>query len=300
MAALHRRELALWLAAVVALSPVLADLVATMGAVDGSPSVLLPPCLMALHCLRTRAQRAAPRPAGFALIVAGIALELLGLASGTWSLARLALPPVTVGVALLAGRPAPVVAALSLWMIPPPSALLAEVSPALESLVAALASLPFRATGFELAVGGPLIETPSARLGLSAFHSGVPLALLLTQLGWYAAVRSGRSWRPAAVRAASAAVLAAPLQVAGAAISVGLLIAGEPRLAQLWLDYGLAISVGAASLLRVEAAAAAPGRPSPPGPAPRPPSAPPDPHEGPLAEPEAAGSRLAAQPRDSA
>jgi hypothetical protein len=254
------RELALWLAAAAALSPVLLELAQSLGASDGSPRILLAPALFALLAWRLRWPREEPRPSGVAWIALGLALEILGLLSDTGSLARLGLPPVVIGVAVLAGRPPPTAAALSLWMVPPPTALLVEGSPWLESWLAALASLPFRALGFAVEAAGPVLRTPSARFEFTAFHTGIPLAILLAELGWYAGLRAGATLPGLVRRAIACAALAPGLQLLGAGLVVALLVAGHPKAARLWLDAGLALAVGAVGLAWVESRA--PGRPA--------------------------------------
>jgi hypothetical protein len=253
-----RREVGLWLAAGAALSPVLVDLARSLREVDASPSILLAPCLLALHGLRTGWPRRAPDARGLILVALGLGLEILGLVSGTGSLARLGLPSVFVGVALLAGRPAAPVAALSLFAVPPPTVVLVQGSPGLESWIAGLASLPFRALGAPLEAGGPLLRAPSGRIELTAFHTGIPLAILLAELGWYAGLRRGAAAFPSlAGRALLCAAAAPALQIAGVALAIGLLLLGPARLARLWLDYGLGLAIAGASIARIERRAAA-------------------------------------------
>lgn len=247
-----RGEVALWLAAAIALSPVLIELAQSLRAVDGSPSILLAPGLMALHAFRVGWPRGKPRAIGVALVAVGLALEIVGLLADTGSLARLGLPPTVVGIALLAGRPAFAVAALSLWIVPPPTAVFVQASPWLESRVAELASLPFRRFGFPIEATGPLIRAPSGTLELIGSHTGISIAILLAELGWYAGVRAERRL-PSLVSRALLWMTAAPVvQVLAATLAVGCLAAGYPRAARQWLDYGIGIAVGVASIAWVE------------------------------------------------
>jgi hypothetical protein len=193
-----------------------------------------------------------PRRGGLALVGAGLLVQTLGLLAEIDSLARLGLPAMVVGVGLAAGRPGPPVTALSLWAVPIPTAILAQGSPGLETWIARLASLPFMALGANLEVSGPLLQADSDRLELTFFHGGIPLAVLAAELGWYMALRAGRSLPMLTVRAIVAAGLAPGLQIAAAAVAFALLLSGSGNLARCWLDCGQALLLSAGCIAWAE------------------------------------------------
>jgi hypothetical protein len=196
--------------------------------------------------------RGAPRSAGLALVAAALALELAGILSDIGSLARLGIPCMVMGVALVSGRPAPAAAALSLWLVPPPTLLLVQGSPAAESAVAALASLPFRALGFGVEALGPVLRARSEQMELTANQTGIHLALLLGELGWYAGLRAREAAPRLLARAVLGVVAALPLQLAGVALALAVWLAGSTALARAWLDHGLALALAAAGVAWIE------------------------------------------------
>lgn len=254
------RELARWLAAGAALSPVLLELAGSARELRASPSVLLAPWLFALYALRVGMPRREPRAAGLVLVAAGLALQGVGLASDIGSLARLGLPCVVMGVAAISGRPAASVAALAFWLVPPPTALLVQASPGAEAAIAQLASLPFRALGLAVEALGPVVRTGAERLDLTAYQTGIPLLLLLAELGWYAGLRAGCGAPGLFARALAGAAAALPLQVLAVAAAVALLLAGGAQAARVWLDHGLGLAVAVGGAAWIEWRHASGGR----------------------------------------
>jgi hypothetical protein len=247
-----RREWVLWATAAAAVSPVLVDLMTSLSEIDGSPSVLLPPCLFALYAWREGVSRARPRPIGSLLVAFGLGIQIVGVVAGIDSLARLGLPWVIVGVALLAGRPTFPIAALAFWMVPLPHAVLTQWSPVLESRLAAYAILPLQLLGSDVSAVGRLIRIGSERLEVTAFQGGLTLALLLAQLGWYAALRHHHSLPALVGHAALAAVLSPILQIVSIGLAVLVAMALGSKAGRLWLDYVFPLGLTIAFLAWVE------------------------------------------------
>jgi hypothetical protein len=89
-------------------------------------------------------------------------------------------------------------------------------------------------------------------LELTAFHTGIPLAILLAELAWYAGLRRSAAISTLVWCSLGSAALAPAIQLLGVALAIALLVAGQPRQATLWLDYGLAIAVASVCIAWVE------------------------------------------------
>lgn len=242
-----------WLALGFAFSPVLVDLARAVGSERYGGSLLLAAGLAGFAAARETRPARPGGPGGVALVIAGLALEALGLSGGSDSIARLGLPVSILGLALRDGRPAPATALLALWVVPLPTFVHELASPAAESALAGLAARSAAALGLDAVARGPIVEAGAGgSLRLSSGHGGLHLAAVLAELGWYAGARRGRDPARCAVRAALAATLAAlgqPLAVLGA---VALLATCGPDWASLWLDHGLWIAVTAAGVGGIE------------------------------------------------
>jgi hypothetical protein len=70
----------------------------------------------------------------------GVALEFLGIAAGSWSIARLGLPIGVLGLARLLGAPGLRVAMLSVWLIPIPFFLISAGTPHVEGILTSAVS----------------------------------------------------------------------------------------------------------------------------------------------------------------
>jgi hypothetical protein len=248
----HRRIALLWMAALVAVSPVLSELARSLFEIDGSPSILLAPGLVALLAWRAGLPRGDRHPTGALLAGLGLVLVWAGLFAEIPSLARLGLPAVAVGTALATGWPAFPVALLACWMVPPPTSVLVQFSPWLEAAVAGVAASPLHAMGLAVEPSGPVIRVGAERVELTAFQSGIPMAMLLAELAWYAVLRRGRAFWRGVATAAGCALLALPVQVAVALVAIAVLAAAEPRSARLWLDFGGPLTVAVAGLAWIE------------------------------------------------
>ena len=119
-----------WVALGCAFGPVLVQLADAIPEVPFGWSVLLAPVLMcaaALRCERKTQpgeRKTQPRRSWApVLLIAGLLVELAGLAGGSPGIARLGLPISVVGLSLWTGAPRLMTALLVLWAIPIPGTL---------------------------------------------------------------------------------------------------------------------------------------------------------------------------------
>src|SRR5215468_8822064 len=132
------RRSALWMALAVALSPSLVELVGHwMHEPWSRASAVFVP--LGLLAAATDASPIRPRRGGWLLVVFGLALALFGSVGGAEALGRLSIPLAVIGMACALGRPAPRIAAISLFVVPPPFTIASLASPGAERAVAALA-----------------------------------------------------------------------------------------------------------------------------------------------------------------
>lgn len=233
------------LALVAALSPTLVELGRHLAAEPATRYALLFPLLLvrAAH----REEPATRSRAGYALLVAGLALELLGFAGGMPKLGRPGLPLAVIGLCRALGLASWRTSLLALWIVPVPYGVCGLVSPALELLwYGAASGLVNTAAGAGLALGPSrdfLFEV-TGRAGVLAvrpWESGVPLAVLLAGIAWYAGRLRAAPVGPALRRAAWAAgvglLLQAPIVVATVALLAGghVAAAGAVRDHAFWL-----------------------------------------------------------------
>ena len=88
-----------WLALGVAFSPVLVNLARSVGEYPEQRVTLLAPVLLLLAIRRSGPGRPAGRWDGAVAIAVGVALEMLGIFTRSWSIARLGLPVAALGLA---------------------------------------------------------------------------------------------------------------------------------------------------------------------------------------------------------
>jgi hypothetical protein len=181
-----------------------------------------------------------------------VAIQFVGIASDAAFIGRLGLALAVVGMARWLGSPKLSVALLTFGAIPVPMAIISYTSPALESLWAGAATQFVQFLSGEVSVSGPLFRSAAGRLELMGSDGGLPLLIVLAELGWYSGVRLGLPGRALLGRAALGAVLAAPIQLMGVTIAVILLQLGFADLARVWLDLGLWLGVAACIVWRVE------------------------------------------------
>jgi hypothetical protein len=240
----------LWTFALLAVSPVLSELISSLDDPDGSPSVLLAPLLIVAISRNDASTQ--HRKAGAAILIAAVGIELVGLWTRIGSLARLSVPATLVGVSLFTGRPSLRSAILFLWTFPLPTFALAQFSPGLESAVAHASASVMGALGRPVEVGGPLFRLSTGRLKLESFQSGLPLGILCAELAWYWGLRREWTVRRSLVVTILAGLLGPALQVVGVTVAISVALAGYARGAQLWLDYGFGLSVASTVVLGAE------------------------------------------------
>ncbi len=239
-----------WIALLLGFSPVLLDLGRHLAATPEASYVLLAPLLLGLAARRELPE--VPRSDGYFLLALGLALELLGIAAASWSVARLGLPLGIVGLARARGFPPLRSALLGFFLVPVPTSLVALPSPELESALAAFAGAVVRGVGGEVRPVGPLFTGTQGRLELSAFDAGIPLAATLAALGWYSAVRRGARVSGALASAVRTSLWAVLIQPCAIAVAVGLFALGLPTLARSGLSYAPWLCATAFVLVRTE------------------------------------------------
>jgi hypothetical protein len=238
-------EGAVWLLLLGATSPVLSDLARHLAA---EPWALYSLVFWALF-LRELARRPAelrPRPWGYALLALALALQLVMLRAGWPRIARPAVGLAALGLALALGHPRPSLALTALLAVPAPSSLVEAWSPGLERAVAhgaswALGLIGVAADVTTVAGRALLIRTAEGNMRLEPSDGGLPLAALLGGLGWYAGARLGLPPTRLLAHGAAHALLAAPLQLAGAVAAIGACAGGAPRAARVLLTFGPAL-----------------------------------------------------------
>lgn len=229
----------------VAFSPVLVGLKQSVIEDPGHRSVLLAPLAIGSLLLHgSGPERALARPrTGLALIAAGVALELVGLATGTSVVARLGLPLAFSGLALRTGRPDPRIAVLAFGLVPIPDFVKLLSSPLAEIGFAELLARIGSLLGAPIEARGPILASKGMSLALVPSDAGFVTAALLAEWGAYRAIRSGADLVGiglGALRGALGALIVQPL-LGGAA--VGLLVLGFPALARSFLYHGVVLGL---------------------------------------------------------
>jgi hypothetical protein len=237
----------LWLALLAGFSPVLVQFV-RYEAWFAPPSTLVAPVLFVVSLWRGRVPDEPPRRAGAALIAAGLALELVGIALRTWTIAWLGFPVAVIGLALWLGRPSWRIAVLALGLVAVPESLRAAATPAPETALLSGTCAVWRALGVAFSCTGPVARLGERHLELASDDVGWTLAPLLAQLGWFGAVNAGHGTARAlrsALAFAAATLAISPLAIA---VALGLVAAGSPSAARAWLTPGVWLSCSAAVL----------------------------------------------------
>ena len=241
----------LWLALGVCFSPVLIDLVQHLAANPWAAYVVIFPPLLARCALRDP-PGARSVHTGAALLATGLAIELVAVGGGVVRLGRLGLPVAVVGLSRAFGLLSSRTALLSVWWVPVPHAVISFPSPALETAWLQGAAWPLNLLGANVTVEAGLARAGTLELLLSAAETGIPLAALLSGLGWYASARLGETlWR--CLRGAVIwGLLAFPIQTAAVGLALTGLVLGVPSgLPQLFLGL-LWIPTAAIGLLASE------------------------------------------------
>ncbi|MBW2233347.1 MAG: hypothetical protein JRH17_23440 [Deltaproteobacteria bacterium] len=210
---------------------------------------LLAVLLLGLLLWRGSPLEGVPRlQSGRALVVLGLLAEVVGMASASWSIARVGLPVAVLGVALINGHPRAAVAVLAFGLVPIPGFVHGIASPDVESLLGSGAASVIGALGWTLEVGGPLLQYGGRRFELLATDTGLVTALACAEVGWYSAVRAGGAVRQAGLRAAGGAALGLLLQPVLLLFCVATLPLGWPQVGRFLLTDGPWLALAAAVL----------------------------------------------------
>jgi hypothetical protein len=228
----------LWLAVLLAASPLLIALPDWLGERPESAHVLVAPLLFGLAAWRrgsppTRRGRIA---GAVALVVAPLPIALgSDLSSPTLGLGGLALG--LVGAALFTGRPAWPAPLLALWLVPPPLSLLDLFTPELESFWMQVAHGVLEPLGVPLERVGPVAHGPGgARLEVFAEDCGLVLAHGFALVGATRALEHGATAFRLARCAGAFALAGLALQGPVVLVANGWLSLGHEALAGATLD----------------------------------------------------------------
>lgn len=245
-----RQSFLLWFGLVFAFSPVLRDLTENLLDHRDQRYTLLAPLLIGLLLRHDPASRCIRRiGAGIALLAVGLVAQSIGIAAGSWSIARVGLPFGVLGVALLTGRPSLAMAALVFWAIPVPSSVQFMASPEAESMLGAGAAEVLSWVGLKIDLGGPLLSFGGEHLELTATDNGIITASALSAVGWFVALRSGRSARSAALTAVCWATSVIVVQPIVVVLGVATLPLGVPELGRFLLTHGPCLALALLALL---------------------------------------------------
>ena len=99
-----------------------------------------------------------------------------------------------------------------------------------------------------IVVEGTKATAPHGVLALDAVSGGLPLAALLSGLGWLSALDAWRGVGSALRTAALWGLAALPLQAFCVLVALALSVGGAPRAAQAWLSWGIFFTSAAAGL----------------------------------------------------
>ena len=246
------REWAAWLALAAGLSPVLVDLARNVASHPHDHCTLLAPVLLALALPGQLTPHPPRRRLGLALLALAGAAQLVGVAVDTWSIARLALPLGALGVGAWLGRPRLMALALLFWVVPIPDTLATLPSPAWESRLAGLGAAVARLVDGAATADGPLIRVTGHSLELTAVDWGYPAAFALSAVGWFAAVRLGRSPVTGALWAAAGGLAGCLIQLPGVLVASLWEAFGDPGgLARPFVADGLWLLAGGGATLAV-------------------------------------------------
>jgi len=233
-----RRTALLWTALGLGFAPVLVDLARNLREDPRDACTLLAPLLLAAAWWRRRGERDPSHADGLLLLSLAVGLELAGLAGGAMSLARLGLPLAVLGMARWCGAPPLAVALLALGVVPVPQSVLALTSPQAEAWHAALAAGLLGRLGADVAAVGPTLRGAGAFVHLGAADSGLLLAIVGVELGWFSAVARRRGAGSALRAALLTGLVGLALQPVAVALAAALVAAGRGDAAGAWLAQG--------------------------------------------------------------
>lgn len=233
----------LWLAAALALSPVLLDVLAHMAREPSAryASIFVP--LTAL--LIASARRGPPRYDGLLLLALAVGWEFLAIDLRSLPLARPALVLAAVGLCRVGGVGSWPRLLLAAWVVPVPMVLQQRLSPGAEQLWAGLAAA---LAPFPLQVTGSLLVAASGSLSIGATQGGLPLAALLSGWAWASVAGREGGLAQCLLTALAAAALAVPIQIAVLWTAMALLGLGAPDAARWTLAPGAWMTVALVTL----------------------------------------------------
>ena len=240
------RDILVWSAFFIAFSPLLLDLFRHVLAHPWAGYGLLFAVLLVARANREPSRGLSHRD-GYALLAGGLVLQALAVGGGFTRWGRLAIPLGVMGLARLLGRPSPRVAALAFWAVPLPNFIVDAGSPLLERLWlegAAMLLSPLAT----IVVEGTKATASHGVLALDAVSGGLPLAALLSGLGWVSALDAWRGVGGALRTAALWGLAALPLQALCVLVALALSVGGAPAAAQAWLSWGIFLASAAAGL----------------------------------------------------
>jgi hypothetical protein len=237
----HRGHSVLWIALAAALSPVLVDTATHVATNEWARGTAVFPFLLA-YCAWTDMAPSHPSRDGLVLLVIGVAVSFIGVGGGMPRVGRPGLVFAVLGLARMTGRPSLGCALLALWLIPLPTQLIEALAPGLDAVVASAVAQIASATGIAAHVEPGHVDTlvlvgPAGRLDLLPGDAGLPLAWTFAGLGWFKAVRLGRSSSAAARFAGRWMLMAIPLQVVALAAACAMTLLGRPALGRAVLDH---------------------------------------------------------------
>jgi hypothetical protein len=237
------RRSAAWMAAALAfaLSPILVDLVAHVADQPWARYALVFPPL-ALWRLRRAAPTARAPGLGWTLVGAALVLELVTVGGGVPRFGRPAIPLAVAGLCRALGLAGWAPILLACWVVPAPHALSAQLP--LPDIFAELAAALVGGVALEPGTP-PRLLAAAGTLVLRPHHGGVPLAALLSGLGWLAGLRVGGGLAGCARRAALLGLAALPVALLSVLLAAAVLAAGSPRAAS-WTLEGMPWVVGGA------------------------------------------------------
>ena len=183
------------------------------------------------------------------MLLVALTAEVLGIASGSSSIARGALPLAMTGMALVLGRPTIPVIVLAFALVPVPEFVQSMPSPAAESILAALAEQVAAGAGVALEVSGPLIQYHGGRFELLSYDNGIVTAVVLVQVGWYASLRVGSTPARSVIRAAGWGLLVVVVQPLLILVCVASLPLRIPDVGRFCLTHGPWLLAGLGVLL---------------------------------------------------
>jgi hypothetical protein len=225
----------LWLALLAAFSPVLVDLVRHLASEPWTRYALVFAPLLAV-CVATSGDRSKPSADGYLWLAVGVGAELFALVGNMARFGRPAFSLGVIGLCRASGVASTRVAALALWLTPVPYLIVLRFSPELETALLHVVGSAARVLGAELSIEGSHVLAPSGVLELYPSDGGLPLAALLSGLGWYASLRTGASPWASLRRAMVWGATALPIQTLAILVAVGALAAEMLPLSRLILD----------------------------------------------------------------